>query len=502
MLKSWWEATEHTLRWSRPDGANPRMSDSRAIAMAGILLPEFRRAAHWRDEGLKRLHGDMNRQVYPDGVHYELSTGYHQGCLAKLGEIFCLAKMNRVPLAAGYEDTIHRMFDWLVHSVRPCGTTISHNDAGGFQRRAGPLRGVIPLVAEQLGRNDVPFVAGSGGTAPAGTSKAFPHTGFYLMRSGWEKDALCLFFDGASIGRGHCHEDKLSIDVSAFGRAFIVDPGIQSYMPDRFTRYFRSSDAHSTIRVDGRAQNRLGRQRPEARVRDVSDENAWQTGPVFDYAESRYDAGYGEDAGEGTGQVTHTRAVIFVKNDFFLVFDLVEGKGSHDVESTLHFAPMPVLVDREASAFHTRTSGGANLEVLCLPGMPQPTLSVRCGETDPPRGWVAPRMGAACPAPVAVMTWRRELPLMAGLLLVPSRTGVSAQLRVEALIAGADTWGGCVQWPDGRSDLILMRFSDGAALELDGMRTDARVAVVRRDASDAVTASARYGGTRLDGLGT
>ena len=88
MLKSWWEMTEHSLRWSWPGGANPRMSDSRAIAMAGMLLPEFKRASHWREEGLERLHGDMNEQVRPDGVHYEAAGGYHTGCLAKLCEIY------------------------------------------------------------------------------------------------------------------------------------------------------------------------------------------------------------------------------------------------------------------------------------------------------------------------------------------------------------------------------------------------------------------------------
>ena len=164
----------------------------------------------------------------------------------------------------------------------------------------------------------------------------------------------------------------------------------------------------------------------------------------------------------------------------------------------LHFAPMPVLIDQESATFHTRTSGEANLDVICLPGLATPRLSVTCGETDPPRGWVAPGWGAAFPAPVAVMTWERELPLMAGMLLVPSKTGVSAQVQIRELIADADTWAGRVLWPDGRRDLLLTRFRAGDEVEVDGMRTDARVAVVRYGADGALVAADRHGGTTLN----
>ena len=44
---------------------------------------------------------------------------------------------------------------------------------------------------------------------PTETSHAFPYSGHYVMRSGWDKDATYLLFDAGPFGAGHQHEDKL-----------------------------------------------------------------------------------------------------------------------------------------------------------------------------------------------------------------------------------------------------------------------------------------------------
>ena len=497
MLKTWWEMVEHTLEWSLPDSANFGWTDTLAIYRSGILFPEFKRSAFWREEGLTRLHEELERQFHPDGAQYELA-GYHEGCMQRLFNVYRLAQFNEIDLGDDFKAALNRMLDYSMHRVRPCGTVVSHNDAGGYLHVARADNGNNHVMARELGREDARFIFEGEGTIPAESSKAFPYTGMYFMRGGWAPEDLCLFFDGASIGRGHRHEDKLSIDVSGYGKEFIVDPGIHSYMADRFRDYMNSSYAHSTIHVDGKPQNRIGRQTLEQTVRDVIGENQWYTGDVFDYARSQYDAGYGEPQPDEGPQPVHHRAVIFVRGDYFLVFDYVEGEGHHKVESMLHFAPMPVFIDEEQATFRTFNQSPANLEVICLPGPPRPGMSVICGQNDPVQGWVALGWGHPAPAPVAIMTWERELPLLAGMLLIPYKEGRSAQLQVENLLCEGSAWAGQVNWPDGRHDLILLRFDGEDEVKLDGLHTDARVAVVRMNAEGEVIATDYYGGTYLE----
>ena len=111
-------------------------------------------------------------------------------------------------------------------------------------------------------------------------SQAFPEAGTYIMR---DRDLyLCFNASGAGInGRGsHGHNDALSIEVSAGGRAFIVDPGTYVYSADLAKRHeFRSTAYHSTVQIDGKEQNTIrrghavcDRKRSEATSAGVADE--------------------------------------------------------------------------------------------------------------------------------------------------------------------------------------------------------------------------------------
>src|SRR6185436_1464739 len=68
-------------------------------------------------------------------------------------------------------------------------------------------------------------------------------------------DDLFLLFSATATQKGrpasHRHNDLLSVEVSALGRAFIVDPGSYVYTADLHERQlFRSTAYHSTLQID------------------------------------------------------------------------------------------------------------------------------------------------------------------------------------------------------------------------------------------------------------
>ena len=168
-------------------------------------------------------------------------------------------------------------------------------------------------------------------------SKAFPHAGTYIMR---DRDLyLCFNASDAGInGRGsHGHNDALSIDVSASGHAFIVDPGTYVYSADLDKRHeFRSTAYHSTVRIDGEEQNTTDRNLPfvignEAKSRVLE----WQTGQDFDKVVAEH---YGYM--RLPKPVTHRRSVTFNKRErSWLIEDEFNGEGEHVYELRFHFAP-------------------------------------------------------------------------------------------------------------------------------------------------------------------
>src|ERR1041385_1623154 len=152
---------------------------------------------------------------------------------------------------------------------------------------------------------------------------------------------LCFNASDAGLnGRGsHGHNDALSIEVSAGGRAFIVDPGTYVYTGDLQKRHeFRSTAYHSTVQIDGLEQNTTDLHTPfvignEARPRVLE----WQTSDDFDKVVAEH---YGYP-------VIHRRTVTFDKRGrFWLIDDEFFGEGEHVYEARFHFAPgLEVTID-------------------------------------------------------------------------------------------------------------------------------------------------------------
>jgi uncharacterized heparinase superfamily protein len=121
-------------------------------------------------------------------------------------------------------------------------------------------------------------------------SKAFPHGGFYFMRHG----NLYMILDCVSADpkapSGHKHNSRLSFELFAYDRSFIVDPGTYVYTADKEMRnLFRSTRYHNTVVVDGEEQNRfdedeLFTMKPDAAVRV----NRWLVTETYDFLDAEH----------------------------------------------------------------------------------------------------------------------------------------------------------------------------------------------------------------------
>jgi len=145
---------------------------------------------------------------------------------------------------------------------------------------------------------------------------------------------LCFNASDAGLnGRGsHGHNDALSIEVSARGRAFIVDPGTYVYTGDLQKRHeFRSTAYHSTVQIDDLEQNTTDLHTPfvignEAKPRVLE----WKTSDDFDKVVAEH---YGYP-------VLHRRTVVFNKRErAWVIDDEFIGEGEHVYEVRFHFAP-------------------------------------------------------------------------------------------------------------------------------------------------------------------
>lgn len=295
--------------------SNHYLSDVVGLFWVGMLMPELENGADWCEFGRKEMLNEMDKQVLGDGADFEASTGYHLFVTEMFDASFRLAEANDIEIDSYYREKLASMHDYLAAITRPDGAISLVGDCDGSR--------FLPALSEP--------------TRPTNVTDAFPNAGIYVFR---HKD-LYLHFNASDCGvngRGsHAHNDALSIEISAFERPFIVDPGSYVYNLDREGRHtFRSTAYHSTVMIDGVEQNTINVETPfvignEASPRVVE----WSSSETNDRVVAEQ---YGY---RRLSQPTvHRRVVDFDKTDrYWIIEDRFDGEGRHEFTFSFHIAP-------------------------------------------------------------------------------------------------------------------------------------------------------------------
>jgi hypothetical protein len=446
--------------WPR---TNHLIANLAGLAYLGLLLPEFPEAGRWRRVGLSRLGRELARQVYPDGVSYEASTGYH-GLVAELGlSILVLCAVTGFPEITGIEqgyDRLWGMLDVIAAITQPDGLVPQIGDADDGrlhiltvhddpERAARDQRHLLALAAALRGKAvgnwppegstpEARWAALAGdewqdalwcfpglvepyldqrqkSPPPVGLeSRGFVQGGLYVM----QRDDLHLTIDAGGVGQdgigGHAHNDTLGLTLHAYGREFLADRGSYLYTSDPAARNrFRSTAYHSVLQVEGAEINPL----PERALFHLPDVahvtlHTWETTSDYDLFDASHDGYRRLSPG-----IVHRRGVVFDRQaGAWLVRDVLApaspgGEAEVSIVLWFQFAPLPLALDEAENSVRTTLQEGPNLLILPLGAFP---LKVSFGE-----GWHSPRYGVRVRAPFAKFSGCVKIPTNLTVLLYP-----------------------------------------------------------------------------------
>ena len=336
----------------------------------GALMPEFKESARWRDKGLEILLAQLPRHVQPDGVYFEQSSYYHRYTTDFYLHLRVLLSNAGAPIPSVLDEKLRLLLDHLMYITRPDGTTpLFGDDDGGrllgfFNGPANDFRATLATGAALFERADYKFVAGDAveealwllgpasvarldqitATEPEKQSVAFPAGGYYVMRDGWRADSNYLLFDCGPHGTnncGHAHADVLSFELAVNGRTLLVDPGTYTYTGSKEIRdWFRSSAAHNTLTIDDESSS-VSDGPFSWKTIARSECSSWITEESFDYVSASHDGFM-----RLSGPAKHTRSILFVKHGYWVVRDVVETSGAHELQAWFHLdprvSPLPV----------------------------------------------------------------------------------------------------------------------------------------------------------------
>lgn len=350
------------LEFSHIATSNHYLADITGLLWIGVMLPELQAAAEWREFGLREVLREIDKQTLADGADYEASTGYHRLKVELHLYSAVLCHLNGIRIPDSYWSKLRAMVGYMAAYLRPDGRAplIGDTDSGQVMPmapRTADDHGYVLILGAAIFKEpqfslpdaEVPeellWMLGEQGVrdyrslpdAPLPRSQSFPQAGIYVMRH----DDLYLAFNASEVGvhgRGsHGHNDALSIEVSACGVPFIVDPGTYLYTANLQERQlFRSTAYHSTVQVDGVEQNTIDQSIPfiignEAKPRAL----IWESDDATDFISAEH---YGYQ--RLPQAVTHRRSIRFDKpGRYWVIEDKLTGDGSHEVSFRFHFAP-------------------------------------------------------------------------------------------------------------------------------------------------------------------
>jgi hypothetical protein len=321
------------------------LGEAMVLHALGALYPEWPRAARWRRLGEHWMLHELDRQLPPDGVHFEQSSYYHLYALDMFLAHFLLAGRP-----AEFVPGLFAMAEFLDHLLGAGRTLplLGDDDGGRLFHPYGPRRefacatlatcGVLfrrpewirdpaDLLEQAVWWLGAEAVESAAPAAPAArSSRLFGASGLAVLACG---DAQVIVDTGpfGPWGAGHSHSDTLQVLVRRGSEELLIDPGTFTYVADSAARdQFRGSAAHNTVRageLDQADPVHAFRWRGKPEV----ERTAFTTSPDSDFVDAccRY-RGF-----------LHRRRVLWRKPCWLLIFDDISGpQGEHTVEQFWH----------------------------------------------------------------------------------------------------------------------------------------------------------------------
>lgn len=459
---------ENRAFWLRYYNA-PLVTASRQASTL-VMFPELKTRDVMLGNAFRMLERYFDNYVTAEGHEPERDSGYHMGAFVYTMDLAIIAGLNGVTVPARLKQRLEQTVEVLLRIIQPNG----YLPAAGNISLAVEPGGYFALGAAVFGRGDFayfvperldietymtlrrwrkrPAHAAVPPRRPRLESDALPSTGFYVMRSGGglapadkrqPDESLYLFFDLAP-SHGHTHYDALNIIIAGYGSRppynLLDESGVgQNWAVNPHTAYYFSARAHNLISIDGKEPPSWnGDPAPVLRK--------WWSTSFVDVVSAGYGKRYRENE--------VVRSLVFVKGEYWILRDEIQGRGRHLLEQVFNFAPV-VRTTRDGQRVRVHDIQIDVATKAAVPGYAGPRLLIVPADsariaarlTD---GWkwhpyfdgTLPPPGpfGDVPSPTLVYAMQADTatPAVFETILYPLRKGEARSVRVARLAASGD----------------------------------------------------------------
>jgi asparagine synthase (glutamine-hydrolysing) len=465
---------EANLSYALSQRNNHGISEGVGLWTIGQLFPEFRSAARWRERGRQVLETQGCDLIYDDGAFAQHSVNYHRLMLHDYLWALRLGDVQRQPLSTELRERVGRAGMFLYHlqdaesghlpnygqndgalilplsnceyrDFRPVIQATHYVATGTHCYAAGPWNEELLWLCgpEALTARLTP--------APRADVQA-PIGGYYTLRS----PTSFAFTRCAAFRHRPSQADMLHMDLWWRGQNIAQDAGTYSYnAPPPWANPLAHTAYHNTVTVDDMDQmERVSRflWLPWVRGRVTSTQHS--ADGQLAYWEGEHD-GYQRLK----PSVRHRRGILRVRDDYWLVLDVLRSAGEHRYRLHWLLPDLPYVWDEPAGHIELLTPAGAYHLQMGTRSSPATYALVRA-DAHSAQGWSAAAYGSREPA-VSVTLVVHAKATVFWTLFGPAACRLT--LQPTSLCIAADSWQVRVQLQTGTQGPLLSGISAAGA---------------------------------------
>ena len=387
------------------------ISNNHFIAGAlGMLIPSYvipwhPLAKRWRARGRQLLIEALETQWWQDGGYVQPSFNYHRLGLSYLLWLLRLAELDQDELLVlKIKEVFARALPLFVNMSHPQTGRLPNwgpNDGSSFGLFSScdfldyrPLLTCLNYALNgtrlyESGPWDESLLWLWGKEALDARvqtrlpeSASYPQAGLHVLRS---ENSTAILRCGPILSRYGQHADQLHLDLWFKGENVCIDPGSYNYASPHFHEWFRGTDAHNTMTINGQSQMEPYRQFLFLKWPSVSffDLGVPPKGVV------RWVGGWHTGYWRLSAKVLHGRLLLQLE-DSWLVVDFLNAQDCVDSDRFKlgwHFLEHSFQLDQEANRFLLELKWGSFLLKWC--GAPVDKVQVVSGSENGPDGWTS-----------------------------------------------------------------------------------------------------------------
>lgn len=352
--------------------SNHLITQAQAVTFAGMLFPELKNSAVWKQSGSEKLNSEVTAQYFADGWLKDGDLHYHIASIADFRLAMRVAQLNgdTSSFPPSYVEAMRKMTEVVMNMIYPEYKVPNMSDT---RRDESWSKNVLIRNLKEYcqlfpDNQEMLWLATEGkeGTKPEAKFVTFPDAGYYVMRTGWTTNDMMMVLQNtpdqpidskAPNYQWHRQSDNNTFELWCKGRNFFPDSGCYTYGGTSASNADRSkyaaTSAHNTLTLDNK--NVWGEGRMFGEFTGASSGHTWQ-GLTLE-----------NPSYEG---LTHRRTTYLVDDKFYVLLDEAIGNAAGTVNLHFHLIEgkdAEIVYDNAKNGCHTAFADNNNMLVRTFP---------------------------------------------------------------------------------------------------------------------------------------